>query len=119
MKALGEFVLRGAWMSNGAGQQFSNEHLTYPLGKDDFSEDQVDALHFSEGVNPHLHNFPVSLTTLLGREQACETANAMLLRPEVRLLTLTGTGGVGKTRLALAIAANLPDSFPDGVYFVP
>ncbi|HEU5228627.1 MAG TPA: NB-ARC domain-containing protein, partial [Ktedonobacteraceae bacterium] len=106
-------------MSNGADQQFSDDRLTYPLGKDDLSEDQVDALPFSEELNLRLHNFPVSLTTLLGREQACETANAMLQRPEVRLLTLTGTCGVGKTRLALAIASNFAAGFPDGVYFVP
>src|SRR3989442_15489723 len=63
-------------------------------------------------------NLPTQLTPLLGREQEVAAACALLRGPEVRLLTLTGTGGVGKTRLALQIAAELVDDFADGVYFV-
>lgn len=73
----------------------------------------------SNRADQRLYNFPVSLTALIGREQACMAASDMLLRSEIRVLTLTGTGGVGKTRLALAVAANLPDIFIDGIYFVP
>ena len=61
---------------------------------------------------------PVSLTSLIGREHEVQAIHALLLRPDVRLLTLTGTAGVGKTRLALEVARDLVHDFADGVYFV-
>jgi predicted ATPase/DNA-binding CsgD family transcriptional regulator len=64
------------------------------------------------------HNLPAQLTSLLGREQEVEAACALLRRSEVRLVTLRGTGGVGKTRLALQIAEEVLDDFADGIYFV-
>jgi hypothetical protein len=45
------------------------------------------------------HNLPAQLTTFVGREREVVTVCSLLRRPEVRLVTLTGTGGVGKTRL--------------------
>jgi predicted ATPase/class 3 adenylate cyclase len=60
----------------------------------------------------------VPLTPLVGRDAALEQVHAALTRPEVRLVTLTGTGGVGKTRLALAAAAALERAFRHGVFFV-
>lgn len=62
---------------------------------------------------------PVPLTPLIGREREVAEVCSLLQRPEVRLLTLVGTGGVGKTRLGLAAASTLRDAFVDGVYFVP
>jgi predicted ATPase/DNA-binding CsgD family transcriptional regulator len=62
---------------------------------------------------------PMQVTTLIGREQELGIAAALLRCPDVRLLTLTGVGGVGKTRLALEIATELEESFADGVSFVP
>ena len=61
---------------------------------------------------------PRPLTPLLGREQAVKATQTLLARPEVRLLTLTGTPGVGKTRLGLQVASELSDTFADGVCFV-
>ncbi len=61
---------------------------------------------------------PVSLTPLIGREQEVETIHALLSRSDMRLLTLTGTAGVGKTRLALEVARELVPDFADGAHFV-
>jgi non-specific serine/threonine protein kinase len=57
-------------------------------------------------------------TALIGREGEVAHLRKLLLNPEVRLLTLVGTGGTGKTRLALAVAADLVDAFEHGVTFV-
>lgn len=65
------------------------------------------------------NNLPLELTPFIGREREIAQLRETLLRPEVRLLTLLGPGGVGKTRLALQVAADLIDVLPDGVFFVP
>jgi predicted ATPase/DNA-binding CsgD family transcriptional regulator len=62
---------------------------------------------------------PTPLTSLIGREQEVAAAYNLLLRPEVRLVTLTGPGGVGKTHLSLQIASDLLNDFTDGVCFIP
>jgi non-specific serine/threonine protein kinase len=64
------------------------------------------------------HNLPAQPTILRGREQDLETAGRLLLRDDVRLLTLTGPAGVGKTRLAIALAEAVVDLFAGGVFFV-
>jgi predicted ATPase/class 3 adenylate cyclase len=63
------------------------------------------------------NNLPTQLTSFLGRER--ELAEASVLLRDARLLTLTGPGGTGKTRLSLQLAAEATDAFQDGVYFVP
>lgn len=65
------------------------------------------------------HNLPPQLTPLVGREREIEQVSNLLTRPQVRLLTLTGPGGIGKTRLALQVAREMLEQFPAGVYFVP
>ena len=61
---------------------------------------------------------PAPPTPLVGRERELEELGAFLGRPEVRLLTLTGTGGVGKTRLAIQVVREAAGLFPDGAAFV-
>jgi predicted ATPase/predicted negative regulator of RcsB-dependent stress response len=68
-----------------------------------------------EGPRP----LPASPTSLVGREQAIDEVTALVTDPQVRLVTLTGAGGVGKTRLALAVGERLRDRFGGGTAFVP
>jgi predicted ATPase/class 3 adenylate cyclase len=63
-------------------------------------------------------NLPVQPTPLIGRERELASVEELLGRDEVRLLTLTGPGGAGKTRLALQVAAELIEDFPQGVFLV-
>src|SRR6188472_548663 len=63
------------------------------------------------------NNLPTQLTTFVGRDAELEAAARLLAG--TRLLTLTGPGGTGKTRLSLQLAARSSDDFPDGVFFVP
>jgi len=62
---------------------------------------------------------PLPPMPLLGRSHEIEAIDTLLHRADVRLVTITGPGGVGKTRLALQAATNAADAFPGGVFYVP
>ncbi len=69
-------------------------------------------------LDSHPNNLPIQPTALIGREKEMTAIERLLRREDVRLVTLTGPGGIGKTRLGLQVAAELSDRFPDGVFFV-
>lgn len=69
-----------------------------------------------DSVRVHL---PSERTPFVGRTREREAVLSLLSRPEVRLVTLTGPGGTGKTRLSLKVAAEISEQFSDGVWFVP
>jgi predicted ATPase/class 3 adenylate cyclase len=102
------------------------EHELTDLGehrlKDLFARERI--FQLGDGEFPALKsldrtNLPVPATPFLGREQELSEVVELLSRDETRLLTLTGPGGTGKTRLALQAAAEASDSFPDGIWWVP
>lgn len=72
----------------------------------------------STSETPQRHNLPAQTTLFVGRERELAEIERLLADTATRLVTLTGPGGMGKTRLAIEVAARLIDEFPDGVYFV-
>ena len=80
--------------------------------RDRFSE------KLSKEVETRPTNLPVQRTGFVGREKEVAAAKELLLRQDVRLLTVTGPGGIGKTRLAVQVASALVGHFPGGTHFV-
>src|SRR5215213_6903187 len=72
-----------------------------------------------KSLDRQTHNLPPQLTPFIGRDALAAEIRGRLEQPAVRLLTLTGPGGTGKTRLALQVAADLIAEYADGVWFVP
>jgi non-specific serine/threonine protein kinase len=70
------------------------------------------------GLGSTMHNLPVQATPMVGRERLLSELWRRLLQPDVRVLTLTGPGGTGKTRVALQLAADTLDHFERGARFV-
>jgi predicted ATPase/DNA-binding SARP family transcriptional activator len=70
-------------------------------------------------VDVRHHNLPVQTTPFIGRERELANLNQLLTDPDVRLVTVLGAGGMGKTRLALEVGEGILDRFPDGIFFVP
>ena len=81
--------------------------------RDRFSEKSLEPLE----ARPT--NLPVQRSGFVGREKEVAASKELLLRPDVRLVTVTGPGGIGKTRLAVEMASSLVKRFPGGTYFVP
>jgi len=69
-------------------------------------------------LDTHPNNLPIQPTPFIGREKEIAAVTRLLKRSDVRLVTLTGPGGVGKTRLSLHVAAELSDDFADGMFVV-
>ena len=84
------------------------EHI-YQLGTDDFPA--LKSLYQT--------NLPIPATAFMGRQRELAEVVALLARDDLRLLTLTGPGGTGKTRLALQAAAELSDGYQQGVWWIP
>ncbi len=72
-----------------------------------------------QGATRRPRSLPVTSTSLIGRGQDIAEASRLLETPQVRLVTLTGPGGIGKTRLAIAVAERHDARYPQGAVFVP
>ncbi len=81
--------------------------------RDRFSEKPVKHMEATAG------NLPAQRTGFVGREKEVAAAKELLLRSGVRLVTVTGPGGIGKTRLAVQVASSMIEHFPGGAHFVP
>jgi predicted ATPase len=78
----------------------------------------VDAPGPAVGAEARPSGLPAARTRFVGRDRERAAVSALLQREDVRLLTLTGPGGIGKSRLALEVAANAADRFPGGVHYL-
>jgi len=85
-------------LTDRVGQQLGSNRLIRLLGREN-----------------HPNNLPIQLTPFIGREKEVAAVQNLLRRDDVRLLTLTGVGGTGKTRLGLQVAAELRDLFTGGL----
>src|SRR5260370_10863362 len=102
-----------------ASKAESSARTLFVSASDSPREQLVGAERMPEQLKTRISNLPAQFTPLIGREQEVAAVCTLLRRPEVRLVTLTRPGGVGKTRLILQAATDLLNDFGDGVCFVP
>lgn len=94
------------------------------LARPELTPAQIDEIAAQPRLSPHPQpgrrttNLPVPLTSLIGRAQEVAAIATLLLDPDVRLVTLTGAGGMGKTRLGIQVATELGEHFADGCWFI-
>jgi predicted ATPase/class 3 adenylate cyclase len=105
----------------GVGVRGLGEHRLKDLRPERISELVVDGLQTEfppiRSIDRRPNNLPTQLTSFVGRD--AELAEAAQLLETTRLLTMTGPGGTGKTRLSLQLAASVAERFGDGIWFVP
>lgn len=127
----------GQTLVSGATEELIRDNLPPGIGLRDMGEGRLKDLlrpeHIFQVIAPDLPadfpplktldtrrtNLPAQATMLVGREREAMEVVALLRRDGARLVTLTGPGGTGKTRLGVQVAAECLDFFPDGVFFVP
>ena len=83
-----------------------------------FTQSRTDSVAAVDDAGSTRASLPVPLTELIGRDAELAALESLVRDPVVRLVTLVGSGGIGKSRLAIAAAANVDTAFPDGVSFV-
>lgn len=105
------------WLT-AAPQKTESTQQTTPLTNSSDGRPPWQATVLPMSVPSRLHNLPIQLTPLIGRTQAQAELTARLQKPDVRLLTIVGAGGMGKTRLAIEIGHTAQGTFADGVCFV-
>jgi predicted ATPase/DNA-binding SARP family transcriptional activator len=118
-QALGQFHrLREALRDLNAAPDVASQQL-YATILAGAEESEAEASQPVRGARRH-HNLPAPLTELIGREAVLADLAALLAWSDhlPRLVTLTGAGGCGKTRLALALAHEVAEAYPDGVWYV-
>jgi hypothetical protein len=103
-------------MVNWEGEEEGPIRQSYRGPADATGNGRVDSSLFDRPIPSH--NLRLQPTPLIGREQELQAARQQLLSDEIRLLTLTGPAGIGKTRLALALAEAVRPLFPHGVWLI-